>query len=132
MLDAVRDGHPGKAIESLEKLLKSGESPQKVLGGLTYTFRRFAEATERARTGTPLREAIAATGIFANAIGPGEVYLRRIGFEKASRILQWLIEADSEMKGGSRVDPAILLERLFVRLAGEVSVSNQTSVASRA
>jgi hypothetical protein len=27
------------------------------------------------------------------------------------------------MKGGSRVDPAILLERLFVRLAGELTVT---------
>ena len=122
MLDAVRDGHPGKAIESLDKLLKSGESPQKVLGGVTFTFRKFAEATERARTGTPLREAISAAGVFSNAIGSGEAYLRRIGFERASRILQWLIEADTEMKGGSRVDPAIQLERLFVRLSGDVSV----------
>lgn len=122
MLEAVRDGHPGKAIESLDKLLKSGEAPQKVLGGVTFTFRKFAEATERARTGTPLREAIAAAGVFSNAIIQGEAYLRRIGFERASRILQLLIEADSEMKGGSRVDPAVQLERLFVRLAGEVSI----------
>jgi DNA polymerase-3 subunit delta len=85
-------------------------------------FRKFGEATERARTGTQLREALTASGVFPNAVGPGEAYLRRIGFERASRILQFLIEADSEMKGGSRVDPAILLERLFVRLAGELTL----------
>ena len=123
MLDAVRDGHPGHAIEALDKLLKSGEAPQKVLGGVTFVFRKFAEATERARTGTPLREAIAAAGVFSNAIGQAEAYLRRIGFERASKILQLLVEADSEMKGGSRVDPALLLERLFVRLAGDVTVT---------
>ncbi len=122
MLDAVRDGNPAAAIEALEKLLKSGEAPQKILGGVTFTFRKFAEATERARTGTSLKDAIAAAGIFSNAVGHAETYLRRIGFERASRILQLLIEADSQMKGGSRVDPAILLERLFVRLAGDVSV----------
>jgi DNA polymerase-3 subunit delta len=123
MLDAVRDGHPGHAIEALDKLLKSGEAPQKILGGVTFVFRKFAEATERARTGTPLREAIAAAGVFSNAIGQAEAYLRRIGFERASRILQLLVEADSEMKGGSRVDPALLLERLFVRLAGDLTVT---------
>ena len=122
MLDAVRDGHPGHAIEALDKLLKSGEAPQKILGGVTFVFRKFAESTERARTGTPLREAIAAAGVFSNAIGQAEAYLRRIGFERASRILQLLVEADSEMKGGSRVDPALLLERLFVRLAGDLTV----------
>lgn len=121
MLDAVRDGQPGKAIEALDKLLKSGDAPQKILGGVTFTFRKFAEATERARTGTPLRDALTSSGVFSNAIGQGETYLRRIGFERASRIFQWLIEADSEMKGGSRVDPAVLLERLFVRLAGTTS-----------
>ena len=123
MLDAVRDGHPGHAIEALDKLLKSGEAPQKILGGVTFVFRKFAEATERARTGTPLREAIAAAGVFSNAIGQAEAYLRRIGFERASRILQLLVEADSDMKGGSRVDPALLLERLFVRLAGDLTVT---------
>ncbi|MEJ7595208.1 MAG: DNA polymerase III subunit delta [Planctomycetaceae bacterium] len=119
MLDAVRDGHAGKALQALDKLMISGESPQKVLGGVTYTFRKLAEATERARAGTPLRDAISGSGIFPNAIAASEVYLRRIGFERASRILQLLIEADTEMKGGSRVDPKLLLERLFVRLAGE-------------
>ena len=126
MLDAVRDGHPGHAIEALEKLLKSGEAPQKILGGVTFVFRKFAEATERARTGTSLRDAIASAGVFSNAIGPAESYLRRIGFERASRILHLLVEADSEMKGGSRTDPAILLERLFVRLAGELTILPST------
>lgn len=125
MLDAVRDGRPGHAIAELGKLLKAGEAPQKILGGVTFVFRKFAEATEKARTGTPLREAIGSSGIFASAISPGETYLRRIGFERASRILQLLIEADSEMKGGSRVDPTILLERLFVRLAGESPVATR-------
>ena len=121
MLDAVRDNHPAKAIEALDKLLLAGEAPQKILGGVTYVFRRIAEATEKARTGTPLREAISSTGVFGNAVGPIETYLRRIGFERASRILQLLIEADSDLKGGSRVDEHRQLERLFVRLAGETA-----------
>ena len=119
MLDAVRDGNLNKALEALNKLMMAGEAPQKILGGVTFTFRKLAEATERARAGAPLREAISVSGIFPAAIAPSETYLRRIGFERASRILQMLIEADTEMKGGSRVDPRLLLERLFVRLAGE-------------
>ncbi len=126
MLDAVRDGNAGKALEALDKLMMAGEAPQKVLGGVTFTFRKLAEATERARAGTPLRDAISGSGIFPNAIGASEAYLRRIGFERASRILQLLIEADTEMKGGSRVDPKLLLERLFVRLAGEPVVLSAT------
>ena len=61
---------------------------------------------------------LGAAGVFPQAVGNGEAYLKRLGFEKASRILTLLVEADTEMKGGSKTDPAILLERLFVRLAG--------------
>lgn len=118
MLDAVRDNHVGKAIEALDKLLLAGEAPQKILGGTTFTFRKLAEATELARTGVSLPEALRGAGVIPFAVGASEQYLRRIGFERASRILQWLVEADHEMKGGSRVDPKLLLERLFVRLAG--------------
>ncbi|MEZ6125227.1 MAG: hypothetical protein R3C49_18930 [Planctomycetaceae bacterium] len=56
--------------------------------------------------------------MFPAAVGPSEKYLRRLGFDNASRILQWLVEADADMKGGSRIDPQIQLEALFVRLAG--------------
>jgi DNA polymerase-3 subunit delta len=119
MLDAIRDGHPGSALLNLEKLIQGGEAPQKVLGGLVFIFRRYAEATERARQGTPLRTALKEAGIFrGNEIEAGERYLKRLGFEKASRIFSLLMEADRDMKGGSRVNPVILLERLFIRLAG--------------
>jgi DNA polymerase-3 subunit delta len=123
MLDAVRDNHPGKALQALDKLLTAGEAPQKILGGMTYTFRKFADATERARLKVPLREALSTAGVFPAAIEGGEKYLRRIGFERASRILPLLIEADTDMKGGSRVEPRLLLERLFVKLAGETVAS---------
>lgn len=126
MLDAVRDNQIGKAIEELERLLLAGDAPQKVLGGTTFTFRRLAEATEAARAGTPLPEALRAAGVNPMGAAAAEQYLRRMGYERASRILQWLVEADHEMKGGSRVEPKILLERLFVRLAGGIPVPSKS------
>jgi DNA polymerase-3 subunit delta len=124
MLDALRDGQPGKALENLQKLYRAGESPAKILGGVVYTFRKLAEATELARQGEKLSVALGRAGIFSNAVGASEAYLKRLGFERASRILALLMEADTEIKGGSRTDPQLLLERLFVRLAGEVVVSD--------
>lgn len=118
MLDAIRDGQVGTAIEYLNKLILAGDAPQKVLGGLTFTFRKLAEATEQARQTRDLNGALRSAGVFPAAIGPSEKYLKRIGFDKASRIFQMLIEADANMKGGSRVDPKTQLEALFVRLAG--------------
>lgn len=124
MLDALRDGQPGKALENLQKLFKAGETPAKILGGVVYMFRKLAEATELARQGEKLSSALGRAGVYSSAVGPSEVYLKRLGFERASRILQLLMEADSEIKGGSRTDPQLLLERLFVRLAGEVVITD--------
>lgn len=118
MLNAIRDGHPADALANLEKLIRGGEAPQKILGGLVFVFRKYAEATERARQGMPLRRALQESGVFHKEHDAGERYLKRLGFEQASRILSLLMEADRDMKGGSRVSPVLLLERLFVRLAG--------------
>ncbi len=117
MLDAVRDGHVGKAIECLDKLLMSGDAPQKILGGVTFTFRKLADATEIARQTRDVSGALRSAGIFPQAIAASEQYLRRIGFDKASQILQLLVQADANMKGGSRVDARLQLEALFVNLA---------------
>ncbi|MBL8818095.1 MAG: DNA polymerase III subunit delta [Planctomyces sp.] len=120
MLDAIRDGKPGRAIECLNKLIQSGDHPVKVLGGTTFSFRKLAIATEAARTGVPLPDALQRAGVFAIAVQPSEAYLRRIGFERASRILQLLLEADHDLKGGSKLDGKVILERLFLRLSGTV------------
>ena len=121
MLDAVRDGKVGTGIRYLEKLLQSGEAPQKILGGVVFSFRKLAEATEIARQTRDLSGALRSAGVFPAAVSASEQYLRRIGYDKASRIFQLLIEADHNMKGGSRTDPRLLLERLFVELAGPVA-----------
>ena len=118
MLNAVRDGEMSTALECLNKLILAGDAPQKILGGLTFTFRKLAEATEYARQTRDLPEALRSAGVFPAAIGPSERYLIRLGFDKASRIFQMLIDADANMKGGSRVAPKLQLEALFVKLAG--------------
>ncbi len=119
MLDAVRDGHVGRAIEDLDKLIVSGEHPIKILGGITFVFRKYAEATEIARQTRDLPAALRSAGVFPGAVSASEQYLRRMGYDKASRLFQWLVEADHNLKGGSRVDLRLQLERLFVRLAGQ-------------
>lgn len=118
MLDAVRDADISRALDYLDRLLTSGDAPQKILGGVTYTFRNYAIATEKARQTRDLNGALRSSGIHPSSIGAAEAYLKRIGFSNASSIFQWLIEADSGMKGGSRIDPRLQLEHLLVRLSG--------------
>ena len=119
MLDAVRDGNIAEAIQSLDSLVSAGEPAQKIMGGVTFVFRKFAEATERARQTRDVRGALTSAGVFPSAVGPGEAYLRRIGFVRASRILQMLADTDANLKGGSRVDVSRQLEELLVRLGAD-------------
>lgn len=119
MLDAVRDGNVGLAIRSLDSLLSASEPVPKIMGGITFVFRKFAEATERARKSRDVRSALVSAGVFPSAVAPGEAYLRRIGYDRASRILQTLADADADLKGGSRIDIPRQLEALLVQLSGQ-------------
>lgn len=118
MTDAVRDNRLGDALAALDKLLNSGESPYRVLGGIAYVFRKLSLATELSRTGVPLNAALKQGGCFPNEIDPAGRYLKRIGRPKAARIGAWLLEADTALKGGSRLPERAQLELLLVRLSG--------------
>ena len=60
-------------------------------------------------------------------VGAAERYLRRIGYDRACRILHLLAEADHDLKGGSRTDPGLLLDRLFVRLAAGLTTAETSA-----
>ena len=114
MLDSLQDGQVPAALKHLDQLLTAGEAPQMILGGLVYRFRQLAEATERARQGTPLRTALKDAGVWGNKLESSAQYLRRIGRPRAERLYDCLVTADAEMKGGSRMSERVQLERLLV------------------
>jgi DNA polymerase-3 subunit delta len=117
MTDAVRDGHVGDALVALEQLLVAGEAPQKLLGGIGFVFRKLATATEQARH-KPLDQALRDAGVFPQAVGPSQAYLRRLGRARAERLLSLLVRADSGLKGGDKLPDRIQMERLLLRLSG--------------
>src|SRR6185436_5867976 len=45
MTDAARDGNLAFAIEALDQLLTAGEAGPKLLGGISFVFKKFAQAT---------------------------------------------------------------------------------------
>ncbi|MGZ0173738.1 MAG: DNA polymerase III subunit delta [Planctomycetales bacterium] len=118
MTDAIRDGRLGDAMTALDKLLNSGESPHRILGGVAYVFRKMSVATELSRTGVQLNAALKAAGSFPNEYDPAGRYLKRIGRPKAAKIASWLLEAETGLKGGSRMPERSQIELLLVRLAG--------------
>lgn len=119
MLDAVRDGNLGFALSNLDKLLTAGEHPIKLLGGVAFSFRKLAIATELSRNGLTLSAALKQAGVFHNQIPAAEAYLRRVGRPHAEQISRWLLETDLNLKGGSRTSERLLLEQLFLKLSGK-------------
>lgn len=118
MTDAVRDGKLDQALIHLDKLLVSGEAPQRILGGIGYVFRKYAQATERALHTPSLQTALKEAGVFPREFGASSAYLRRIGRPRAEAITNRLLEADGNMKGNSRTPERIILEHLLVQLSG--------------
>jgi DNA polymerase III subunit delta len=118
MTDAVRDGRLGEALSHLDKLLGSGESPFRIVGGVSYVFRKLATATELSRGGVPLNAALRKAGVFPNDTDGAANYLRRIGRPKAEQISNWLLETDAALKGGSRISERTQVEMLLVKLSG--------------
>lgn len=120
MINAIRDGQPDLALNCLDKLLTAGEPGPKILGGMNFVFKKLAHATEISRTGTPLRVAMKEAGVQQWEIDNAERYLKRIRRPLAERITERLVEADANLKGGSRLPERLQLEQLVLKLMGAI------------
>lgn len=118
MTGAVRDGNIGDALKYLDNLLVAGEAPQKILGGLTFVWRKYFKATQLAVQGMPLKQALKEAGVFPRDIEPSDRYLRRLSRQRAEKISHWLLETDLDLKGNSRLAPRLELEQLLFLLSG--------------
>ena len=115
---AVRRGDTGEALDLLNQLLDAGESAHKILGGLTFVFRRLAQAALRAGQGRALDRALGEAGVFPRDLGESAAYLRRLGRAQAERLTSQLLEADGALKGAVIVPERQVLETLVVKLTG--------------
>jgi DNA polymerase-3 subunit delta len=122
---AVRRGETGEALDLLNQLLDAGESAHKILGGLTFVFRRLAQAVALSGQGTALDRALGEAGVFPRELGESAAYLRRLGRAEAQRISSRLLEADSALKGAFLIPERQVLETLLVKLAGTSALSQR-------
>lgn len=118
MLDALQGGNLPLALSHLDRLLTAGEAPLMLLGGISFSYRKLAQATELSRQGRSLKEALTEVGVFGNKIAMSEAYLRKLGRPAAETIYEQLIETDLALKGSSRLPERLLLERFLVKISG--------------
>ena len=67
----------------------------------------------------PMAFALEKAGFFSFTKTSAEAQLRIIGRKKINKILTWLIETDTGMKGGSQIPPKTLMERLLAMLCSK-------------
>ncbi|QDT96212.1 DNA polymerase III subunit delta [Gimesia aquarii] len=120
MTGALRDGNISDALRYLDHLLIAGEAPQKILGGLTFVWRKYFKAAQLAVQGTPLKQALKEAGVFPRDIDSSDRYLRRLSRQRAEKISQWLLNTDLNLKGNSRLAPRLELEQLLFLLSGKL------------
>ena len=125
MLDAALDGRPADALNQLDLLLRSGEHPIAILGQISASLRRFAEATRNFRLSyaqgrrISLKQALEQAGIKPFILAKSEARLKRMGRHRGARLYRWLADADLAMKGHHSAPPLarLELERLLVRIS---------------
>jgi DNA polymerase-3 subunit delta len=117
IFDAIGAGQTAEALTILNRLFDQGEEPLKILGGFGYQLRRLAKTARLHQQGMPLSAAMETAGVNAYGRKGFEQQLRHLGPRRAARLYDWLLEANSGLKGGSVLPPRMLLERLVIRLA---------------
>jgi len=115
-------GRPDESLREIHKLLESGESPLGILGMVAPMLRKLAMATQRYvfpppnRGRVSLQEALREVGVPSFALKAEEERLRKVGRQRALKLLHWLRLADAAMKGAVPTDPRFVLERLIIVL----------------
>lgn len=123
MLDLALAGKSGEAIRQLSQLFAAGENPVGILAQIAYSLRKLAAATrliqDSEAAGKKLTVAAALTQLGVNKffLSRMEQQLKMLGRRRGGHLLSWLLEADLDLKGGSRADPRLILERFIIRLS---------------
>ena len=118
--DLLASHQPRKALEFIDRLLREGEEPVLMVGGLAWMYRKLIEATEvRAANGW---QAARALGMRPEQAELAIRCARSIPRDRLLDGLKALQEADSRLKGGAK-DVRAIMEFLVWRLSGDAASS---------
>ena len=123
MLDLALAGNVPEAVRQLDMLMQAGENPVGILAQIAYSLRRFAAATqlildaEKQGKRIQLPTALEQAGVKRFVIQKSETQIKRLGRHRGAKLLDWLLKADLDFKGDSRISPRIIIEQLILKIA---------------
>ncbi len=125
LIDVALEGKTSEALQQLEKLLLAGEAPIGILAQLGFTLRKLSavnqiliNSEEAPDAPKPNINAILdQVGVrsFLHAKTQGQ--LKKLGAIRGRRLIQRLLETDLDLKGASRFDPRLILEKFIVQIS---------------
>ncbi len=114
--DLLASRQPKLALEFIERLLREGEEPVLMIGGMAWMYRKLIEASEL-RGVTNGWQAARALGMRPEQAELALQCARKISKERLLAGLRALQEADDRLKGGAK-EPRTVMEFLVAQLAG--------------
>ena len=130
-IDSAVDGDAATALLHLNRLLQSGEHPLALLGQISWSLRRYGEALELFDRGQRRGEGVRLSAVLAPAgfrpwggeLESAESRLKKLGPQRTRKILRWLLETDTALKGSHSHESRgrFALERLIAKLAVPLS-----------
>jgi DNA polymerase-3 subunit delta len=115
--DLLVSHQPRKALEFIDRLLREGEEPVLMVGGMAWMYRKLVEASE-VRGVTNGWQAAKALGMRPEQAELAIQCARKIPKDRLLDGLRALQEADNRLKGGAK-DVRAIMEFLVWRLSGD-------------
>jgi len=119
--DLLASHQPSKALEFINRLLREGEEPVMMVGGMAWMYRKLVEASEL-RGVTNGWQAAKALGMRPEQAELAIQCARRVSRDRLLNGVRALQEADNRLKGGAK-DVRAVMEFLVWRLSGPVTAA---------
>jgi DNA polymerase-3 subunit delta len=116
-LDAALAGQGRLALGHLDNLLSAGEEPIGMLAAMSANLMKLHHAGQLRTARLNVDDACRLAGIPPFAVDKARRQHAHLGPSRVDQLPALLLRADLDLKGGSSLDPRVVLERLLLRLA---------------
>lgn len=123
LVDAALEGRTTDALKQLDKLLMGGEFPIALLAQIASSLRKLSAAThllsESNVSHSPrnISTVLDQVGVRSFVKAKTMEQFKRLGLQRGKILSDLLLQTDINLKGGSRCDPRLILERFIVQIS---------------
>jgi DNA polymerase-3 subunit delta len=117
VIDDATTGQTASAVIDVNNLIAGGEHPIKILAALSSSLLKTHHAGRLRAGRLPLEEACRIAGIRDFGFEKTRRQHAHLGPARVDQLPAMMLQADLDLKGGSLLEPRVVLEQLLVRLA---------------